>query len=143
MILVDHLEDWRYRKGTNEPQVGWQTLPDGSLDATWLAGPGGFGYGDGDDATVLPDMQNNYTTVYIRQTFTIGSPIETNLLVKMVVDWDAASMTLAFEVEVVDGESYTIQYSETLVPAVWQRLRDINATSTGSYLVEDIVAGIP
>jgi len=90
VILVDHGDDWRYRKGTNEPQVGWQTLTDAELDATWLTGGGGFGYGDGDDVTVLGDMQNNYTTVYIRRTFTIAAPIDAGLLVKLMVDWDDA-----------------------------------------------------
>lgn len=76
--LVQHGAPWRYRRGTNAPPVGWQTLPDASLDASWETGTGGIGYGDGDDATVLADMPGHYTTVYLRASFTtdgsIGGP---------------------------------------------------------------------
>ena len=37
-------------------------------------GPMPIGYGDGDDATELSDMEDNYTTVYIRRTFTLANP---------------------------------------------------------------------
>ena len=56
MPLVSHGDIWRYRKGTNAPPTGWQTNADDTLDASWLSGPGGFGYADNDDATVLTDM---------------------------------------------------------------------------------------
>src|SRR4051794_35837082 len=44
--LVNHLDTWRWHKGTNAPTVGWQTIADASLDATWGTGAGGFGYAD-------------------------------------------------------------------------------------------------
>ncbi|MGC6467733.1 MAG: hypothetical protein ACON5N_19300, partial [Akkermansiaceae bacterium] len=43
--LVNSGDEWRYFKGTIAPQLNWQTIPDASLDASWLTGPGGFGYG--------------------------------------------------------------------------------------------------
>lgn len=86
--LVAHGEQWRYRKGTNAPQANWKTTPDASLDATWATGPGGFGYGDSDDATALGDMQNRYTTVYIRRTFTVTNALNTNLNILLTMDWD-------------------------------------------------------
>jgi hypothetical protein len=58
---------WRYFKGLSDPGSDWADV--GYPDSTWLQGPSGFGYGDGDDATVLDDMRNNYTTVYTRHTF--------------------------------------------------------------------------
>lgn len=69
--LVNSGDEWRYFKGTIAPQLNWQTIPDASLDASWLTGPGGFGYGDGDDATVLNDMEDGYRTVYIRRSFNV------------------------------------------------------------------------
>src|SRR6266542_5624447 len=88
IALVGHDDIWRYRKGTNAPPVGWQTNADAALDGSWLSGPGGFGYGDNDDATVLADMQNNYTTVYIRKTFDVGTGVDTKRHLKLDMDFD-------------------------------------------------------
>jgi hypothetical protein len=85
---VSHGEQWHYRKGTNAPQANWKTATDASLDTTWATGPGGLGYGDGDDATVLSDMQNRYTTVYIRRTFTVTNALDTNQNILLTMDWD-------------------------------------------------------
>ncbi len=66
---------WRYRKGTEEPSSptdAWRKT-DFVEDATWLTGQTSIGFSDGDDKTVLSDMINNYTTVYLRKTFTIAS----------------------------------------------------------------------
>ncbi len=64
---------WRYFKGTADPSAGllWTEL--GFDDAAWESGRAGFGYGDNDDATLLNDMQDNYTTVYLRREFTLDS----------------------------------------------------------------------
>ena len=88
--LVDHSDDWRYRKGTSEPPIDWHTVADASLDGSWLTGPGGFGYDDGDDATVLSDMFDTYNTLYIRQTFdvTVGMDPASNL--RLTIDYDDA-----------------------------------------------------
>ena len=98
--LVQHESDWRYRKGTNEPPADWHSVADASLDETWLTGPGGFGYGDGDDATVLTDMQGNYVTVYTRQTFMIDGPLATNLNLRLEVDYDDAYVAYLDGVEI-------------------------------------------
>ena len=63
---------WRYFKGTAEPPAAWNTV--GFNDSTWLSGPSGLGYGDGDDATLLADMRNAYTTVYMRRLFDVPNP---------------------------------------------------------------------
>jgi hypothetical protein len=59
-------DDWRYFKGNTEPGAGWKNS--GFDDSSWLKGPSGFGYGDGDDNTTLSDMQNGYLSVYARKT---------------------------------------------------------------------------
>ena len=72
--LVNHGDSWRYRLGTNAAQADWQTAADAGLDGSWLTGPGGIGYGDGDDATdIRAAMSNKCTTVYIRRAFAIAS----------------------------------------------------------------------
>ena len=98
--LVLHGDTWRYRKGTNAPPINWQTEAEASLDATWSSGPGGFGYADSDDATVLSDMLNNYVSVYIRRSFSITSPIATNLHAKLIVDYDDAYVAYLDGVEI-------------------------------------------
>src|SRR5688572_11307725 len=58
--LVKFDDIWRYHLGTNAPQGDWKTNPnDSAFDpALWGSGPGGFGYEDGDDNTVLLVMSN-------------------------------------------------------------------------------------
>ena len=77
--LVSHAASaplWRYFKGTKEPNTGWDTSEERFLGSAWKTGIGGFGYGDGDDATVLSDMKGNYSTVYIRKIFYVSSVID-------------------------------------------------------------------
>ncbi len=54
---------WRYFPGNSEPPSNWHET--GFDDSSWLSGPGGVGYGDGDDATVISPV----TSVYIRRNF--------------------------------------------------------------------------
>jgi hypothetical protein len=76
--LVEVGEDWRYFKGSSEPAADWNEvwfIPDGS----WLSGSTGIGYEAGSGygpciATNLPDMRNNYLSVYARKTFNIDDP---------------------------------------------------------------------
>jgi len=95
---------WRYFKGTTEPSPGtggsattlWTTIGfDDSDPLLWLAGTTGIGYADGDDATVLTDMQQNlsatppvpgYASVYLRHEFTLD-PSSFEAL-RLAVDYD-------------------------------------------------------
>ncbi len=74
---VIHASDtWRYFVGTTAPDPNWKAL--GFNDATWPQGPGGIGYGDGDDATTI----GTTLSLYMRKQFTITdlSKIELALL---------------------------------------------------------------
>jgi hypothetical protein len=121
--LVSRSDTWRYRKGTNAPVANWKTVSDASLDSTWASGPGGFGFGDSDDATTLSDMQNNYASVYIRRTFNISAPIATNLHAQLVVDWDDGFVAW------LDGVEIARQFSPGNVGAE----PAFNALSTGLH----------
>jgi hypothetical protein len=73
---VDHWETavyegdtWRYRIGTSNPPANWNNT--GFDDSGWASGPGGFGYGDGDDATIVPA---GTLSVYYRRVFNIVNP---------------------------------------------------------------------
>jgi len=86
--LVAHGDTWRYREGTSEPPADWTSVPDASLDASWLSGPGGFGFGDADDGTTLANMRGNYLSVYTRKTFNLPQAAASNLKLRLTVDWD-------------------------------------------------------
>lgn len=69
VALVEPHAEWDYLAGRDAPK-DWATvefIPEAA--AGWKSGPAGFGYGDGDDVTVLKDMENRYTTVYVRTEF--------------------------------------------------------------------------
>ncbi|HZN03340.1 MAG TPA: hypothetical protein VFD06_07100, partial [Candidatus Polarisedimenticolia bacterium] len=76
---------WKYLKGTAEPPAAWNTS--GFDDSAWLTGASGIGYGDNDDATVLSDMSNTYSTVYMRRLFDVPNPAALTGL-EMRVDYD-------------------------------------------------------
>lgn len=69
---IDHWEtavfaedDWRYFVGTSEPTENWYSplfAPNG-----WATGPGGIGYGDGDDNTII----DNTISLYMRHQFSV------------------------------------------------------------------------
>ncbi|HKQ39619.1 MAG TPA: right-handed parallel beta-helix repeat-containing protein [Verrucomicrobiae bacterium] len=88
--LVKHDDEWRYHLGTNAPQANWKTvLDDGELDPVmWGYGPGGFGYEDGDDNTLLLVMSNRCSTLYIRRNFDIPAGVDPIRNLRLTMDWD-------------------------------------------------------
>lgn len=85
--LIETNASWRYFKGTSNPNEGWDTADDSFLGAAWGTGSSGFGYGDGDDQTVLADMQNGYSTLYLRKTFSHEQVLDPRRL-KLRIDYD-------------------------------------------------------
>jgi len=66
---------WRYRRGTgppSSPATAWRTRA--FDDGAWETGPAAFGYGDGPYGTTLGDMQQGYTTLFLRHIFTLELP---------------------------------------------------------------------
>ena len=89
--LVQHGNTWSWRRGTNEPQGDWRTINDAGLDATWLSGAGGFGYGDPGilgEGTTLTGMRNVHSTLYIRREFNLGVSIDPTAELLLTVDYD-------------------------------------------------------
>ena len=81
--VIDWGDDWSYFIGTQEPPTNWKEL--GFDDSAWSEGPSGFGYGDGDDATIVPAVMS----VYVRKSFTIES-IDNIIDIILHVDYDDA-----------------------------------------------------
>ena len=70
-------DNWQWLFNNQAPPTNW-TATDFD-DLTWNAGPGGFGYGDADDATLIePNPTTNPSGVvygiYIRKKFTVSNP---------------------------------------------------------------------
>ncbi len=67
--------NWHYRKGTSEassPTSAWRNLSFVE-DSTWLLGQASIGFGDNDDNTILTDMQNHYSSIFMRRTFNVDA----------------------------------------------------------------------
>ena len=97
---VDHWETaiyyndtWNYQPGYSEPGAGWNTLS--FNDSSWMEGPGGIGYGDGDDNTTMG--QN--VSLFLRIKFNIidTSKIESAIL---HVDYDDAFVAYINGIEI-------------------------------------------
>ncbi len=99
--IVDHWETaihanniWRYWMPDAEPDSAWKNI--GFNDTLWLEGSGGFGRGDGDDNTILPDT---VATVYLRKTFVIPDTSVISLVL-LQVDYDDAFVAYLNGVEI-------------------------------------------
>jgi len=78
--------DWQYLAGTH-PKDGW-VLSDFNAE-TWGTSAAGFGYNYSDNKTVLKDMEDHYSVVYIRKSFSIPEPEDIHEL-GLVVKYDDA-----------------------------------------------------
>lgn len=81
IVLAEDI--WSYRLGNSEPDSNWKNL--GFNDNAWSTGPGGFGYGDGDDNTIIAVTNS----VYLRREFEIVDLSDLNDLV-LHADFDDA-----------------------------------------------------
>ena len=84
---IDHWESvvlpgdyWFYRVPSSQPNPSWNLLY--FDDSNWAQGMSGFGYGDDDDATLVPE---NTISVYLRKTFDI---IDIDAIDKIRLDID-------------------------------------------------------
>ena len=69
--LLQEGDTWRYFRAVSAPPADWAEIDFDAEAAGWESGPGGIGYGDDDDATVLDDMSDNYIAVYMRLEFDV------------------------------------------------------------------------
>jgi len=86
-------DTWSYFVGTSEPDANWRLLS--FNDAGWQQGPGGFGYSDNDDNTVIPQC----ISVFIRHKFNIA---DTAVIAKALLsmDYDDAFVAWLNDVEI-------------------------------------------
>jgi uncharacterized repeat protein (TIGR01451 family) len=70
-VLFDYGSTWKYLDNNTRP-AGWQNSA--FSDAAWASGNGQFGYGDGDETTIVtygPSALSKYVTTYFRKTINI------------------------------------------------------------------------
>jgi hypothetical protein len=97
-VVVALGDVWHYFKGTRDPPADWRS-PSFVPAAGWLSGATGIGFGDGDDATVLTDMEDGYLTVYCRRAFELGNPGLIGRL-ELAIDYDDGFVAYLNGVEV-------------------------------------------
>jgi hypothetical protein len=100
---------WEYHDGPMAPPAGWAT----GEGAGWSEGPAELGYGDGDEATVLADLDPNVASAYFRQSVDLTGATVTAAWVRGVYD-DAIAVLVNGRVvhsrnvaEVTDHEAYS------------------------------------
>jgi len=91
--VVYNYDIWRYFVGKSEPPATWRTL--GFDDSSWQQGKGGFGYGDGDDSTVI----DTCWSVYLRIKFNIVDTAKI-LAAALNVDYDDGFVAYINDVEI-------------------------------------------
>ncbi len=82
-MVVAANDSWQYFQGNSEPPATWT---DNNFDASsWSTGPGGIGYGDGDDGTTIAPVPS----VYLRINFNL---VDTSIIYWAIlhVDYDDA-----------------------------------------------------
>jgi hypothetical protein len=84
VTLIAPGDSWSYFKGTRAPPAGWKDLAF-TPGAGWLSGATGIGYDDGDDATVLADMENGYAAIFCRREFVVSGSVST---LTLRIDYD-------------------------------------------------------
>jgi len=70
--IIPYQSTWKYFKGRSAVTSTW-IMPDFN-DASWSIGNAPFWYGSGSGGTQLTDMQNSYTTVFLRKQFEVNMP---------------------------------------------------------------------
>lgn len=78
ITIIKLNDEWQYKKGNSAAHKNWYQL--NFDDSNWLTGKAGFGYGDGDDMTVIHDMMKHYPTLYIRKKFNYSGDYSINTM---------------------------------------------------------------
>jgi hypothetical protein len=111
---------WKYRDAGTAPDNSWKDL--NYDDSGWKTGNAQFGYGDGDETTVIdygPDSQNRYITSYYRNSFQVDDPANVKELTLHLLRDDGAVVYLNGNEVVRDNmPAGTINYSTYAVTAV-------------------------
>jgi hypothetical protein len=100
-------DDWRYIVPSFDVETGWNTI---EFDVSnWDEGPGGFGYADGDDGTIIDPA----ISVYFRRIFSISDLTKLSSAI-LSADYDDGFVAYFNGHEI--GRSYNLSEPGTFVP---------------------------
>lgn len=80
--LINQGDAFKYIIPNSEPNTNWKSL--NYNDSSWPEGASGFGYNDGDDATIIP---NGTRSIYLRKVFTINNLDDISSII-LDIDYD-------------------------------------------------------
>ncbi len=107
------------------PLVQWSANPESTahlrwlergetkgIEGRWAAGPGGFGYSDGDDRTVFAGMQGKYRSVAIRRELALPAEVPGDATLYLAANYDDGFVAWLDGREIarrnVEGEDFRI-----------------------------------
>jgi len=108
--LFDYGSSWSYYDNQNEPAVQGSTDWNDVTydDSSWATGNAHFGYGDGDEVTVI---NSNTLTAYVRHSFNVANPsIYSSLNLNLTFDDGAVVYLNGVEVWRINMPGGTISY---------------------------------
>jgi len=118
--LVTQGAEWRYFDAGSAPVGLWQNID--FNDASWKLGSAQFGYGEGDEKTVLsygPNAQNKYITSYYRHSFQVTDPAQIKeLKLKLLRDDGAVIFLNGNEISRSNMPAGSVSYSTLASSAV-------------------------
>jgi len=93
-VLVADDASWRYLDTGVDPGAGWTGT--GFDDAAWATGSGQFGYGDGDEVTVVAEgpVPDRHITTWFRTAFDLDQPGDVDRLQLALIRDDGAAVHL-------------------------------------------------
>ncbi|MBN1674577.1 MAG: lamin tail domain-containing protein [Kiritimatiellae bacterium] len=86
--LVPRSATWQYAKGTSEasdPRSAWRQYD--FDDSAWARGVAPIGYGEAWIQTALTDMENSYSTFFLRKAFSVTS-LDAETRVRLEINYD-------------------------------------------------------
>lgn len=86
--LVKAGSTWRYHAKNQD--LGDRWTQSGFPDSDWPSGPAQLGFGDKDEATLVPATKPLQSTVYFRHAFEVSSPVNFSSLILRLVRDDGA-----------------------------------------------------
>lgn len=111
--LITQGTSWKYLSNGSNQGTAWRATS--FNDAIWSTGNAQLGYGDGDEATVIPygpSSWNKYITYYFRKSFTVANPASiTSLSLNIKRDDGAVVYLNGTEIQRTNMPSGTITYT--------------------------------
>jgi hypothetical protein len=142
VMLIPPASDWRFLDNGSDQATAWRNP--GFNDAGWRSGRGQFGYGDGDEQTLVSYGLSGtlkHVTTYFRKSFTIADPGLVESLALTAVFDDAAAIyingTEVLRSNLVANAGYATAAINTgnALENLWQRFAVTNVLVAGTNVI--------